>query len=717
MPDVTVKQLADVVGRPVDKLLEQLADANIKKSSADDVVTDEEKMMLLNSLRRSYGRSEGSLGTHKVTLKRKRLGVVKLSGAGKKTVSVEVRGKRTYIKNPAVEMADQDSDERQSASAVESRSQSGPSAAESTVDSKQQEQEQQHLEAEQLAQEEARQREIIEQAIRKEAEQEAQLAANQEATRKAEKEAKRLKAEAEEQARKNAEMAKAEGAKGGKQRGRGKHADGDKTRYGRNELHVAKEKSGKRKKKGRMAQRGLVSSVEPKHVFEKPVDPVVRDVNVPETISVGELANKMAVKSNEVIKTMMHMGVMATINQVIDQDTATLVVEEMGHRAIQQSENDTELALAEKVASHSGDVEAVQRAPVVTVMGHVDHGKTSLLDYIRHTRVTAGEAGGITQHIGAYHVKTDKGMITFLDTPGHAAFTSMRARGARLTDVVILVVAADDGVMPQTIEAIQHAKAADVPLIVAVNKIDKPEADPDKVKNGLAGYEVIPEEWGGESQFVHVSSHTGEGIEDLLDAVLLQADLLELKAVPSGHASGVVVEATLDKGRGPVATVLVQSGELKRGDIIICGSKFGRVRAMFDENALPVDSAGPSIPVAVLGLSSTPDAGDEMLVARDERDARELASLRQDRLRGMRLASLKPTKLEDAFSNLGKPDMQVLNVLAKTDVQGSFEAMRDALERLSTDEVLVRVVGGGVGGITESDVNLAVASEGYFDRL
>ena len=417
----------------------------------------------------------------------------------------------------------------------------------------------------------------------------------------------------------------------------------------------------------------------------------------------------MAVKAAEVIKQMMSMGVMATINQVIDQDTAVLVVEEMGHNAILQTDNDAELALAEKLASHI-EGEMITRPPVVTVMGHVDHGKTSLLDYIRRTHVTSGEAGGITQHIGAYHVETDKGMITFLDTPGHAAFTAMRARGAKSTDIVILVVAADDGVMPQTIEAIQHAKAAEVPLIVAVNKMDKAEADPDKVKNGLANHEVIPEDWGGEHQFVHVSAQTGDGIGELLDAILLQSEVLELQAIPDGPARGVVVEATLDKGRGPVATVLVQSGELKRGDIMICGSEFGRVRAMFDENSLPVDTAGPSIPVAVLGLSATPDAGDEMLVAKDERDARELAAMRQDRLRDMRLASRKPTKLEDAFSSMGASDAQTLNVVAKTDVQGSFEAMRDALERMSTDEITVRIIGGGVGGITESDVNLAAAS-------
>ena len=711
MPDVTVKQLADVVGTPVDKLLEQLTDAGIKKSGSDDVVTNEEKMALLDSLRRQHGRSEDSLGTKKITLKRKRMGAVKLSGAGKKTVSVEVRGKRTYMKRAAPEEVPVvEEQEPPTAATIEEREE----------ELRRREEELARKEAEAKALEEERQRHEIEQTIRQEAEAEAIQAASQEAARKAEEEVQRLKAEAEaaakkqaeEQARVQAEASKQD-TKGGKTRGRTRHAGGDQsTRYGRNELHVAKDKSGKRKKKGRTARRDLSHSLETRHVFEKPVVPVVRDISVPDTITVSELANKMAVKAGEVIKSMMGMGVMATINQVLDQDTATLVVEEMGHNAIQQSDNDAELALAEKVASvASSDGDEVARPPVVTVMGHVDHGKTSLLDYIRRAHVTSGEAGGITQHIGAYHVETDKGMITFLDTPGHAAFTAMRARGAKSTDIVVLVVAADDGVMPQTIEAIQHAKAAGVPLIVAVNKMDKPEADPDKVKNGLANHEVIPEEWGGDHQFVPVSALNGDGIDDLLDSILLQSEVLELKAVPTGPARGIVVEATLDKGRGPVATVLVQSGELKRGDIMICGSEFGRVRAMFDENSLPVDKAGPSIPVAVLGLSATPDAGDEMLVAKDERDARELAALRQDRLRDVRLASRRPTKLEDAFSSMGKVDSQTLNVVVKTDVQGSFEAVRDALERLSTDEITVRVIGGGVGGITESDVNLAGASD------
>ncbi len=705
MPDVTVKQLAEVVATPVDKLLEQLRDAGINKVGNDDVVTNDEKMQLLDSLRRSHGKDKGADGSKKITLKRKRIGAVKLSGTGKKTVAVEVRGKRTYMKRAAAP----------SETPIEEPT---PVVEEDPEEIRRKQEEALELE---------RQRQETEQNKRLD---DARQAAMQEASRLANEEVERLKMEAEaaaatalkqaaEQARGKAEPAKPTkpaktDARGGKSRSgksRSSQDDDRGTRYGRNELHVAKEKSGKRKKKGRSARREPTWTTESRHVFEKPTEPVVRDISVPETISVADLANKMAVKASEVIKVMMGIGVMATINQVIDQDTATLVVEEMGHNAVAQADNDAELALAEKLTSTPVDIEGgVPRSPVVAVMGHVDHGKTSLLDHIRRTHVTAGEAGGITQHIGAYHVETNKGMITFLDTPGHAAFTAMRARGARCTDIVILIVAADDGVMPQTVEAIQHAKAAGVPVIVAVNKMDKPDADPDRVKNGLAAHEIIPEDWGGEHMFVHLSAQTGEGVEDLLDAILVQSEVLELQAMPDGPARGVVIEATLDKGRGPVATVLVQSGQLKKGDIMICGSEYGRVRAMFDENALPVERAGPSIPVAVLGLSRTPDAGDEMLVAADERDARELAALRQNRLRDVRLASRKSSKLEDMFSTMGSTETQTLNVVAKTDVQGSFEAMRDSLERLSTDEISVRVIGGGVGGITESDVNLAVAS-------
>lgn len=441
--------------------------------------------------------------------------------------------------------------------------------------------------------------------------------------------------------------------------------------------------------------------------FTKPAQPVTRDVVIGETITVGELANKMAVKATEVIKTMMKMGAMATINQVIDQETAQLVAEEMGHKVVLRRENELEEAV---LSDRDMNAEAEPRAPVVTIMGHVDHGKTSLLDYIRKAKVAAGEAGGITQHIGAYHVHTPNGDITFLDTPGHAAFTSMRARGAQATDIVVLVVAADDGVMPQTIEAIQHAKAANVPLVVAVNKIDKPEADPDRVKTELSQHGVISEEWGGDTQFVNVSAKKGIGIDELLDAILLQAEVLELKAVKDGMASGVVIESYLDKGRGPVATVLVQSGTLNRGDIVLCGLEYGRVRAMRNEIGKEVKSAGPSIPVEILGLSGVPSAGDEMTVVRDEKKAREVALYRQGKFREVKLARQQKAKLENMFNSMTEGDVSELNIIVKADVQGSVEAICQALLELSTDEVKVKIVGSGVGGITETDATLAAAS-------
>ena len=490
-----------------------------------------------------------------------------------------------------------------------------------------------------------------------------------------------------------------------KGRGAGRRDGGGDSRFGRNQLHVAQGKSGKRKSKGR---RVVTTNIESKHTFERPTEPVIRDVAVPDTITVAELANKMAVKAAEVIKAMMSMGVMATINQLLDQDTAILVVEEMGHRAIASSD-DIETELTERLAAViEGELET--RPPVVTVMGHVDHGKTSLLDHIRNSRVASGEAGGITQHIGAYHVETPNGVLTFLDTPGHAAFTAMRARGAQSTDIVVLVVAADDGVMPQTIEGVQHARAAGVPIVVAVNKMDKEGADPERIKNELSSHDVIPEDWGGDTPFVPVSALQGTGIDGLLEILSLQAELLELKASANSNASGIVIEATLDRGRGPVATVLVQNGTLRRGDVLICGGETGRVRALFDESGNQVESAGPSIPVQILGLSGTPNAGDEMLVAADERAARELAELRQGKERDLRLAGSRPAKLEDVFSQIKSGEVPTLNLVVKADVKGSFEAIRSSLEDLSTDEVGIRVVGGGVGGITESDANLAAAS-------
>lgn len=441
--------------------------------------------------------------------------------------------------------------------------------------------------------------------------------------------------------------------------------------------------------------------------FTKPVQVVKQDVVIGETITVAELANKMATKATEIIKAMMKMGEMVTINQVLDQETAQLVAEELGHKVILRNENELE---EEVLGDRDVNAEKVTRAPVVTIMGHVDHGKTSLLDYIRSTKVASGEAGGITQHIGAYHVETENGMITFLDTPGHAAFTSMRARGAQATDIVVLVVAADDGVMPQTIEAIQHAKAAQVPVVVAVNKIDKPEADPDRVKNELSQYGILPEEWGGESQFVHVSAKAGTGIDELLDAILLQAEVLELKAVRKGMASGAVIESFLDKGRGPVATVLVREGTLHKGDIVLCGFEYGRVRAMRNELGQEVLEAGPSIPVEILGLSGVPAAGDEVTVVRDEKKAREVALYRQGKFREVKLARQQKSKLENMFANMTEGEVHEVNIVLKADVQGSVEAISDSLLKLSTDEVKVKIIGSGVGGITETDATLAAAS-------
>ena len=442
--------------------------------------------------------------------------------------------------------------------------------------------------------------------------------------------------------------------------------------------------------------------------FTKPVQVVKQDVVIGETITVAELANKMATKATEIIKAMMKMGEMVTINQVLDQETAQLVAEELGHKVILRNENELE---EEVLGDRDVNAEKVTRAPVVTIMGHVDHGKTSLLDYIRKAKVAAGEAGGITQHIGAYHVEMDDGkMITFLDTPGHAAFTSMRARGAKATDIVVLVVAADDGVMPQTIEAIQHAKAAGAPLVVAVNKIDKPEANPDRVEQELLQHEVISEKFGGDVQFVPVSAKKGTGIDDLLDAILLQSEVLELTAVKDGMASGVVIESYLDKGRGPVATILVQSGTLRKGDIVLCGFEYGRVRAMRDENGKEIDEAGPSIPVEVLGLSGVPAAGDEATVVRDEKKAREVALHRQGKFREVKLARQQKAKLENMFSNMTEGDVAELNIIVKADVQGSVEAIIQSLQDLSTDEVKVKVVGSGVGGISETDATLAAAS-------
>jgi translation initiation factor IF-2 len=686
MADVTVAQFADVLKVPVDKLLAQLDEAGIKVSGSDDTISEDAKLELLTHLRRSHGQ-DATLPTapRRITLKRKSQSELRLSGAQgrSRTVNVEVRRKRTYIKRDVLEEQAQ--------------------KEQAELDRKRRE-EQERLEAERLEQERLRaERE-------KQARAEEDKRKEDEARQQAEQEAREAaaRAAAEERARlERAEQDARERRQKEKEKAKGKQPET--TRYGRKELHVAGDKSGRRKRKAPLRRRPVALSTEGQHGFERPTAPVVREVEIPESIAVSELAQRMAVKATEVIKVLFNMGAMVTINQVIDQDTAILVVEELGHTAkpISGKPKDEDLLADEQQV----EGEKLPRAPVVTIMGHVDHGKTSLLDYIRRTKVAASEAGGITQHIGAYKVQTEKGSITFLDTPGHAAFTAMRARGAQATDIVVLVVAADDGVKPQTVEAIQHAKAADVPIVVAVNKIDKEGADPDRVKNELSQYEVISEEWGGEHLFVNVSALTGEGIDALLDAILLQAEVMDLNAVVDGPAQGIVLESSLEKGRGAVATLLVQSGTLKQGDIIIAGEEYGRIRNMFDENQQSVDKAGPSTPVVVLGLSKTPNAGDDFLVVKNERKAREVAEYRQARARESKLAQQQASKLEDMFSQMTEGEEKTIPLLIKSDVHGSAEALRDALTKLSTDEVKVKVISSGVGSITESDATLAAASK------
>jgi translation initiation factor IF-2 len=685
MADVTVSQFAEVLKVPVDKLLTQLDEAGIKISGSDDIISDDAKLELLTHLRRSHGQSEttaGDAAPRRITLKRKSQSELRLSGAQgrSRTVSVEVRKKRTYIKRDVLEEQAQKDQEELDRQRLE---------AEERVAAEQREVERLAAEKELAAKREEQDRQKAEQA-RVDAEQEARKAAEQAAA-----EEKTLLEKAEQDAR----------TRRSKEKARPKAID---TRYGRKELHVAGDKSGRRRRKTPLRRRPVSISGDSQHGFERPTAPVIHEVEIPENIAVSELAQRMAIKGNEVVKVLFNLGAMVTINQVIDQDTATLVVEEMGHIAKPVTAADVDEQLLAGEEQLSGD--EVPRSPVVTIMGHVDHGKTSLLDYIRHTKVAAGEAGGITQHIGAYSVDTDKGRITFLDTPGHAAFTAMRARGAQATDIVILVVAADDGVMPQTIEAIQHAKAAGVPIVVAINKIDRENADPERVRNELSQHEVIPEDWGGEQLFVNVSAHTGEGVDALLEAILLQAELMDLKAVAEGPAQGLVIESSLEKGRGAVATLLVQAGTLKQGDMIIAGEEYGRVRNMFDETQKSISGAGPSSPVVVLGLSKTPSAGDDFLVVKNERKAREVAEFRQTKSRDAKLARQQASKLEDMFSQMADGKSSTVAVIIKSDVHGSAEALRDALINLSTDEVKVKVLSSGVGGITETDANLAAAS-------
>jgi len=685
MADVTVAQFAEVLKVPVDRLLQQLDQAGIKVDSAQDMISEDAKHELLTHLRRSHGHDEShaDAAPRKITLRRKSQSELKLaSPQGRaRTVNVEVRSKRTYIKREVLE--DQARHQQEEIDRLRETEEQAKAALERAENERR---ERERLDRER--EEEENRRRSDEEVRKRTAEEEARRQAELQARELAERERKAAAAKPVKAAR--------------------EIVDDKATRYGRQELHIVGDVSSRhKKKKSRDGRRRSVSESDAKHGFERPTERVVREVPIGEAMTVAELAQKMAVKATEVIKVMMNMGVMATINQMIEQDTAVLVVEEMGHTAVLRKENVIEDDLQ---GAEDSSLEVLPRPPIVTVMGHVDHGKTSLLDYIRRTKVAAGEAGGITQHIGAYHVETSKGMVTFLDTPGHAAFTAMRARGAQVTDIVILVVAADDGVMPQTIEALQHAQAAKVPIVVALNKIDKPEADPEKVKQELTKYGVIPEEWGGQNIFVPVSARTGQGVDQLIDSILLQAEVLELKAPTGGYAAGFVIESSLEKGRGAVATVLVLRGVLKLGDAILLGQEFGRVRALFDEAGRPVDSAGPSTPVVVLGLSGAPNAGDEMLVVESERKAREVAMHRQAKFRDVKLAK-QSANMQDVFSNMGEDKPNVVQLLVKADVQGSVEALRDSLNGLSTAEVAVNVVASGVGGLTESDVTLAAASK------
>lgn len=700
MPEVTIKQYAEVIQIPVERLLEQLQEAGLSAKSADDQISDNEKTELLGYLRRKHGKDNQS-GPERITLRRKTISEIKMpaTGAGSrskvrsKTVSVEVRKRRTYIKRSVIEeealKRAQEAEQRQA---------------------KIEEEERQRLAAEREA---AAQAEIPAPAVATPPPEVLGDAAPAQAADtaavpapEAEEEPVSEDLQAEAVTRLDAETADAV-VEPAPELPASPPAEKEKpARIQREELHVASDKSGRRKKKQRPRQ---VVKRPAQHGFEKPTAPIVREVEIPESITVSELAQRMSVKSAEVIKAMMTLGSMVTINQMIDQETAAIVAEEMGHKAKMLKEN----ALEEEIMqSGRSEGDEVGRSPVVTIMGHVDHGKTSLLDYIRRSKVAAGEAGGVTQHIGAYSVKTKNDAITFLDTPGHEAFTAMRARGAGVTDIVILVVAADDGVMPQTEEAIRHAKAASVPMIVAVNKIDKADADPERVRQELSKFDVISEEWGGDTIFVNLSGKTGKGVDSLLDSISLQAEILELKAVPDGPSSGTVIEARLDKGRGPVATVLVQNGELQRGDVILTGHEFGRVRAMHDENGAEVRAAGPSTPVEVLGLSGTPRAGDDMIVVPDERKAREIALFRQGKYREVKLAKQQASKVKNVITQMDGTGGVSINVLIKADVQGSAEALSEALLKLSGEEVAVNIISAGVGGITESDINLALASSG-----
>ena len=694
MADVTISELAGVVGVSVDRLLSQIKEAGLPHTKADELISNDDKNTLLVFLRRSHGdRDATSAAPKKITLKRKTLGTLKsASSAGRgKTVNVEVRKKRTYVKRSAIETP---VEEELSAAELE------PEVEETAADA---------------------------------------VAPDTPSVEEAEKEAAaELKPETTPSAVQAQDVPPPESeanrsGKGAPRRKKAAGKEGDES-GDKKKAHLrnkAKAQAPKRQTKtihvnddfvlegddfdgmGGRGRRGSArkarSKLSSQHAFEKPTEFIAKEITIAETNSVADLAQKMSVKSGEIIKILFNMGVMATINQMLDQDTSTLLIEELGHKPKFVSEDAIEEQLAESLSAEVGS-EEITRAPVITVMGHVDHGKTSLLDYIRKASVAAGEAGGITQHIGAYHVNTEHGMVSFLDTPGHAAFTAMRSRGAKATDVIVLVVAADDGVKPQTEEAVQHAKAAGVPLVVAINKIDKEGIDPDRVKNELSALEVIPEDWGGDTQFIEVSAITGQGVENLLEAILLQAELLELKAYTDVPGQGVVIESRLDKGRGSVASVLVQNGTLKTGDIVLAGYEYGRVRALVDELGKNVESAGPAIPVEILGLNGVPDAGDEFVVVSDEKKARDVAEFRKVRLKDSQQAKQQSSMLEGMFAGIGRDQKKILNVIIKADVRGSLEAIIGSLQKLGTDEVEVNVIASGVGGISETDAHLATTS-------
>lgn len=691
MTQVTVKQLADEVKTPVERLLQQMREAGLPHTAADENVTDSEKQSLLTHLKSSHKAKVEE--PRKITLQRKTTSTLRV--AGSKSISVEVRKKKVFVQRSPEEIEAERKRELDERRAVEN-------AARQKAEE----------EAKQRAEEEARRQPAAAQAaasdavaapaaaepVRESAPVAAAPAPSADVRNKQNEQRRPDKPRADDNNRRSG------GGDGERKNAPHRASVKEKAPAPRVAPRTTDEESDGFRRGGRGKAKLKKRNA---HGFQSPTGPVVRDVQIGETITVGDLANQMSVKAAEIIKFMFKLGTPATINQVLDQETAQLVAEELGHKVTLVSDTALEDSLAESLKFEG---ESFSRAPVVTVMGHVDHGKTSLLDYIRRAKVAAGEAGGITQHIGAYHVETDRGMVTFLDTPGHAAFTAMRARGAKATDIVILVVAADDGVMPQTIEAVQHAQAAGVPLVVAVNKIDKPGADLDRIRSELSVHGVTSEDWGGDTPFVPVSAKMGTGVDELLEAVLLQAEVLELKATPSAPGRGVVVESRLDKGRGPVATVLVQDGTLRQGDMVLVGSNYGRVRAMLDENGKPIKEAGPSIPVEILGLDGTPDAGDEMSVVADEKKAREVALFRQGKFREVKLARAHAGKLENIFENMGQAEKKTLNIVLKSDVRGSLEALNGALNGLGNDEVQVRVVGGGVGGITESDANLALAS-------